>query len=108
LCAAEEQETNMADQAKKADAQIKKLERAEDGKKAMSEYEAEIAATYAKTERLRALRLAREAEQQAAAKAAPAKAGAKAKPGAKGGKKSAGKTTLADWMKEQQRAGRRS
>lgn len=103
----------MADQAKKADAQIKKLERAEDGKKAMSEYEAEIAATYAKTERLRALRLAREAEQQAAAKAAPAKtapakAGAKAKPGAKGGKKSAGKTTLADWMKEQQRAGRRN
>lgn len=47
----------------RANAQFAKLQRAEDGKKAMSEYEAERAAVRAKTERLRALRLARDAAQ---------------------------------------------
>jgi len=46
----------------RSEAQLKKLQRAEDGRKAMAEYEAEQAALRAKTERLRALRLAREAE----------------------------------------------
>ena len=46
----------------RSEAQLKKLQRAEDGRKAMAEYEAEQAAIRAKTERLRALRLAREAE----------------------------------------------
>jgi hypothetical protein len=65
----------LADHSKidRADAQFKKLQRAEDGKKAMAEYEAEQVAVRAKTERLRALRLAREAEVEAAAQAAPPK-----------------------------------
>jgi len=46
----------------RSEAQLKKLQRAEDGRKAMAEYEAEQAAIRAKTERLRTLRLAREAE----------------------------------------------
>jgi hypothetical protein len=49
------------------------MQRAEDGRKAMLEYEAERAAVRAKTERLRKLRLAREAELERAAKAAPRK-----------------------------------
>jgi hypothetical protein len=60
-------------QINRADAQFKKMQRAEDGKKAMAEYEAEQVAIRAKTERLRALRLARDAELEAAALAAPAK-----------------------------------
>jgi hypothetical protein len=51
----------------RANAQFAKLQRQQDGKKAMSEYEAERAAVRAKTERLRALRLARDAAQEAAA-----------------------------------------
>ena len=59
----------MVDKSKKDDAQaqFQKLQRAEDGKKAMSEYEAEGIAVRAKTERLRALRLARDAAEAAAA-----------------------------------------
>jgi hypothetical protein len=56
-------EIALADQAKKtaADAQFKKLQRAADGKRAMSEYEAEQAAGYARTAKLKAARLEREA-----------------------------------------------
>lgn len=50
----------------KADAQFRKMQRAEDGKKAMSEYEASAAAIRTKTARLKALRLARDAQEQAA------------------------------------------
>lgn len=50
----------------KADAQFRKTQRAEDGKKAMSEYEASAAAIRTKTARLKALRLARDAQEQAA------------------------------------------
>jgi len=59
----------MADKSKKNEAcvQFAKLQRAEDAKKATSEYEATAAALRAKTERLRALRL----ERDAAAPAAP-------------------------------------
>jgi hypothetical protein len=60
---------------RRADAQFRKLQRAEDGKKAMSEYEAEREAVRVKTERLRALRLAHEAELKAAAAAAPKSVG---------------------------------
>jgi hypothetical protein len=60
----------------RSDAQIKKMQRAEEGRKAMLEYEAERAAVRAKTERLRELRLAREAEEKTAAKTAPRKAAA--------------------------------
>lgn len=72
----------------RSEAQLKKLQRAEDGRKAMAEYEAEQAAVRAKTERLRALRLAREAELAAAPKAEPAKAPVRTKAAAK--KKTAG------------------
>jgi hypothetical protein len=54
-----------------ANAQFKKLQRAQDGKKAMSEYEAEAAAVRTKTARLRAARLAKEAADAAEAAAAP-------------------------------------
>jgi hypothetical protein len=61
-------DTHTHDVAKaKAEATFKrKQEQARDGAKAMSEYIAEQAAVRARTERLRALRLAKEAEQAAA------------------------------------------
>jgi len=62
----------------KADAQFRKMQRAEDGKKAMSEYEASAAAIRTKTARLKALRLARDAQEQAAP-AAPATTSKRAK-----------------------------
>ena len=54
----------MADGAKTktADAQFKKLQRVADGKRAMSDYESSQAAGYAHTAKLKAARLAREAE----------------------------------------------
>ena len=63
----------MADNAKQnqAEAQFRKAQRAEDGKKAMSEYEAAAAATRARTAKLRELRLARDAAEHAAALAVP-------------------------------------
>jgi hypothetical protein len=45
------------------DATSKREERARDGTKAMQEYEAEVLAVQERTARLRALRLAREAEK---------------------------------------------
>lgn len=59
----------MADQEKKntADAQFKKLQRVAEGKRAASDYEASQAAGYAKTAKLKAERLAREATAKAAA-----------------------------------------
>ena len=92
----------LADQSKtdRANAQFEKLQRVADGKKAMSEYEAELAATRAKTAKLRALRLARDA----AAPAEPAPA-AKQKP-AKKSKAKAG--LLSDWLDDQQKSGRNS
>ena len=61
----------MADQGKKnvADAQFKKLQRVAEGKRAASDYEASQAAGYAKTAKLKAERLAREAAAKAAAPA---------------------------------------
>ena len=54
-----------------AQAQFAKLQRAHDAKQAMAEYESEAVAMRAKTERLRALRLARDAGVAAAEAAAP-------------------------------------
>jgi hypothetical protein len=79
-----------------ANAQFAKLQRADDAKKAASEYEAEAAAVRAKTERLKALRLARDASATPAAPA-PAKRGSK--------KKSTG--SLADYLDGQSKDGRR-
>jgi hypothetical protein len=54
-----------------ANSQFRKLRQAEDGKRAMLDYENSATAMRAKTARLRELRLAREAEEAAAAAAAP-------------------------------------
>ena len=51
-------------QKKQAERSFKQEERARDGQKAMAEYEVQARATRAKTERLRALRLAKEAQVQ--------------------------------------------
>ena len=46
----------------RAERNFKKEERARDGRKAMTEYEVQALAVRAKTERLKALRLAKEAQ----------------------------------------------
>ena len=57
--------TITSDQARqRAEKSFKREERARDGRKAMTEYEAQARATREKTERLKALRLAREAQAQ--------------------------------------------
>ncbi|HEY0222994.1 MAG TPA: hypothetical protein VGC38_00600 [Pseudolabrys sp.] len=63
----------MADDSKKnaANNQFRKLRQAEEGKRAMTEYENNAIASRAKTARLRELRLARDAEVAAALAAAP-------------------------------------
>lgn len=86
-----------------ANVQFDKLRRAEDGKKAMSEYEAEGAAVRAKTARLRALRLARDA---ALLTAPPEEIAVTTKK--KPAKQAKGKTaTLAQWLKNEEGGGRR-
>ena len=49
---------------KRAEARFKQEERALDGRKAMTEYEAQVLAVREKTARLKALRLAKEARAQ--------------------------------------------
>jgi hypothetical protein len=92
----------MADHSKKdtAQAQFAKALRAEDGKKAMSEYEAEAAAVRAKTAKLR---LARDAAEQAAAAERPVVA--KKKPAKKAKETSA---KLAEFLEDQKNGGRNS
>lgn len=87
-----------------ANAQFAKEQRLNDAKQAMAEYEAAAIATRAKTERLRAMRLAREAVAPAApAKKRKAATGKKAKSG--DGQASG---NLADWLDDQAKQGRRS
>jgi hypothetical protein len=90
----------MAENSKKhdANAQFAKMQRAEDAKKATSEYESTAAALRAKTERLKALRLARDA---AAPQPQPAAAKRKAK-------KKGASGSLSDWLDGQAKEGRRS
>jgi hypothetical protein len=94
-----EKDGEMADKSNKheANAQFAKINRANDAKKAMSEYETAAVALRAKTERLKALRLARDAAAPAPVAAAPKR---KAK------KKSTG--SLTDWLDGQAKEGRRS
>jgi hypothetical protein len=96
----------LADEPNKMRAEIR-ARQAEDGKKAMAEYEANAAATRVKTEKLRALRLAKEAADEAAPKP-PAKAKTKAKSTAKSSKakKKAPEGKLADWLDDQTDSGR--
>jgi hypothetical protein len=91
-----EKDSFVAENPKKdeAHAQLAKLQRANDAKTAAAEYEAAAAATRAKTERLKVLRLARDA-------AAPPPAAPKRKAKTKG--KSAG---LSDWLDGQAKEGR--
>jgi hypothetical protein len=77
----------------------KKLRQAEDGRKAALDYEAEAAATRAKTERLRALRLAREAAAPPATAKAPAKKTAK--------KTKVQPRPLSEWLSDQKKDGLR-
>jgi hypothetical protein len=55
------------------EAQFKKEERATEGAKAMFEYNAECEAERAKTERLKALRLAKDASDEIAKRTTPTK-----------------------------------
>ena len=80
---------------RRAEAEARKATRAADGKKAMFEYDANAAAMRAKTERLRALRLARDAA--APPVAVKAKRTKKSKPAA---------VPLSDWLKGQNDSGR--
>jgi hypothetical protein len=80
-----------------ANAQFAKIQRANDAKKATSEYESAAAALRVKTERLKALRLARDAATPQPAPAAPKR---KAK------KKS--EASLSEWLDGQAKEGRRS
>jgi hypothetical protein len=93
-----EKDGEMAEKSDKhaANVQFAKLQRANDAKKATSEYEAEAVALRAKTARLKALRLARDAAAPAPPAAAPKR---KAK------KKNAG--SLSDWLDGQSKEGRR-
>ena len=81
-----------------AQAGFKKLLRDQDGKNAMSEYEAQTAAVRAKTTRLRALRLARHAAEGKAPveEAAPKK---------KAGKSTRQSGNLSDWLKDREGSG---
>lgn len=90
----------MAEKSKhEANAQFAKLQRADDAKKAMSEYETEAAAVRAKTARLKALRLARDAAAPPPEPAAPKKRKVKKK-----GKDG----SLSDWLDGQAKEGRNS
>ena len=93
----------MADKSKNHDANVQfaKLQRAEDAKRATSEYETAATALRAKTERLKALRLARDAELAAAPKpSTPAR-----KTIARKKKVSSG--SLSDWLATEAKEGRR-
>ena len=94
----------LADDPSKVRAEIR-ARQAEDGRKAMAEYEANAAAVRAKTERLRALRLAREAELAANPPAKPAKAAA-AKAGKTAKTKKAPAKKLSDWLDGERDSGR--
>jgi hypothetical protein len=89
----------MTDGAKKNEVNIPfaKMQRANDAKQAAAEYETAAAALRAKTERLKALRLARDATSPPPTKVKSARR--------KKGKSSTG--SLADWLDGEAKAGRR-
>jgi hypothetical protein len=79
-----------------ASAQFAKLQRAQDAKKATADYETEAAAVRAKTEKLRALRLARDAAAPPPEPVAPKRRT----------KKKAADGKLSDWLDGQAKEGR--
>ena len=91
------------------EAQALKAKREADGKKAMAEYEANAEAVRAKTEKLRALRLARDAARPPAApkaKSAGTKSSGTKSSGGKSRAKKEDPGKLSDWIKSQQDSGR--
>jgi hypothetical protein len=102
---------HMADRDDEAQKQYAKLQRSDGGKKPVAGYEAEAIALRAKTERLRALRLARDAELAANAPPAPAKKARAAKP-AKAAKGTSGapetKANLSDWLDAREGSGHKN
>ncbi|HEX7789307.1 MAG TPA: hypothetical protein VF467_02130, partial [Afipia sp.] len=74
-----------------------------DGDKPLTQYEAESLVVRAKMERLRALRLAKEAAESSAAPPAKAKRTAAAKPA-----KKEAPAKLSDWLANQQKGGFRT
>ena len=85
-----------------ADAQFKKVQKAQEGANAMAEYQANAQAVRERTAKLRELRLAKEAAEQATVRKAPAAKGKSAKA------KKAAAVPLSDWLEDQERSGRRS
>jgi hypothetical protein len=92
----------MADQAKKTGANQGGA-KGDDAKRAAVEYESEMAAVRAKTERLRAMRMARDA---AAPPPPPKPAPKKKAAGGKTEKRSS--ATLSQWLEQQERGGHKS
>jgi hypothetical protein len=88
-----------------ANAQFAKMQRLDDAKQAMAEYEATALATRAKTERLRALRLARDAASPPQATKRKSAHGKKGKTAGKSSGDNSGR--LADWLDDQAKEGRR-
>jgi hypothetical protein len=88
----------MTEKSKKheANAQFAKLQRAQDAKQAMTDYESTAAALRAKTERLKALRLQRDAAAPVPEPAAPKRKTKKKGNGA----------SLSDWLDGQAKEGR--
>jgi hypothetical protein len=99
-------EIDLADNSKKlnaAEIQFKKTQQAIEGKQAMAQYEADAVATRKKTERLKALRLARDAEEAAAA---PPVATKKKKTAKKAKPSKVRSASLSEWWKDQKEDGR--
>ena len=88
---------------RRADAHFSKLPGVDDGKTIMTESEAIAAAVAAKSVRLKELRLARDAAEQAAPIIAVKKAGKKTI--TKNVKKKRPAVSLSDWLKNRQAAG---
>jgi hypothetical protein len=88
---------------RRADAHFSTLPGVEVGKTIMTESEAVAAAVAAKSARLKELRLARDAAEQAAPAIAVKKAAKKS--GKQNGKKKRPAVSLSDWLKNRQAAG---
>jgi hypothetical protein len=88
---------------RRADAHFSKLPGVDDGKTIMTESEAIAAAVAAKSVRLKELRLARDAAEQAAPAMPVKKAGKKHSK--KNDKKKRPAVSLSDWLKNRQAAG---
>jgi hypothetical protein len=88
---------------RRADAHFSKLPGVDVGKTIMTDSEAVAAAVAAKSARLKELRLARDATEQAAPAIAVKKAGKK--DSKKNGKKKHPAVSLSDWLKNRQAAG---